>query len=300
MRSSHLHLKTLLPTLLCAFAVQLTACSSVQTYNIPQTQQTLGEAIKRSDDLMQKAQMDFDEKKQLTANLSRSKNAGFRKHENDLRGLLASMQTHLNTINGQRKRMAAANSEVASLGYNRSELRADEPGYESIQVAVDEFQEAAESTNRAMELYSKDSNAFTAVIERSKLLMQFTSSDFIPRLQSSVQKAQEAATNMQHELDRAEQRLVHSQTDSAHRRTLENITTDMGSFAEGYTRKAQRYQGIAKEIRDVTGDGRITSLDPEWPHVQKLLREYEQVNAELVQIQAQFNASLERFRRQSK
>ncbi len=282
-------------SLACLIVLTLTACASVQVYDMNQTQQTLSEAVQKNDAMVQKATADFDEKKRLIDNLSRTKSPAFRTNETELRSLLASMKTHLNLLESHRKTAGTANSELVALAYNRQEIRSNQPEHAQVQNTLGEFQKAIADSNQAMLIYSRESNALTDLVDKNKLLLHFDPALFVRRIQTSITNAQETSANFQLELDRAEQQLEQSQA-GAVRRRLENISTSLQDSAQSYTARAQRLQILAKQMRDVTNDVPINSLDPEWPRSQSILKEYEAINAELAQTQAKFTATLENFR----
>jgi hypothetical protein len=269
-----------------------------------QTEKTLSEAMKQTDTATEKATRDLKEKKLLVENLSRSRVPGaqqkeFKAREKELKSLLVQMQNDLDTIGASRKKMAIANSEVVSIGYNHSEIKSSQPEYERVTSSVQDFEAAAGEVNAMLEDYAMTSNSFTDVVENNKLLMKFEPGEFVRRVQGSVRTAQETSANMRSELEHADQTIDQTPEQSRVRKAMQKLNSDLHGIAESYTRKAQRFQGIANQVREVTADARITSLDPEWPKIQKLIYEFEVIDIELKQLQNRFFNETESLKNQS-
>jgi hypothetical protein len=281
-------------------ALVFQGCASVNTFDVPKTQQSLSEAMRRSDEVMQKAQNDFAEKKALIDSLGKGGAPAFHAAEGDLRARLQEMQGHLDTMTVERKKMLDANSDIASLGYGRERLTASDREFNKFDAAVKEFRRSADNANRAVSEYSGLSNALTDRIAEQKLFQSFQSSDFHHRVQQNVKVSQDNAANMQQELNRADALLDHGAANKAARKKLEGLYASMRSQATAYTERAQRLAQISHEMRQVTVDERVTSIDPEWPRAQKLITELDQVVHELEQLNVKFQKSAEDFRNSAK
>ena len=72
------------------------------------------------------------------------------------------------------------------------------------------------------------------------------------------------------------------------------------TLAQDYTVKAQRLSAIGKEMRGVTGDARVTSLDPRWPEVQTLINENDRLTREMEAINQKFLKGVEELRANQK
>ena len=267
--------------------LSLCSCASTSVYDLSKVQQNLSTALLRSDEVTQKAQADYADKKTLVENLGKAGATGFRDFEPQLRTYLGAMEASLDRIALERKKRMTASSNVASLSYGHQSLSSRSPGFEKVEEEVKDFQDATAAGNLAMADYSRTSNALTDLIAAKKLYMTFESAQFFKNLQRNVKLAQENSTDMQKEISRAQR------ADRGDPASLETLAQD-------YTVKAQRLSAIGKEMRGVTGDARVTSLDPRWPEVQTLINENDRLTREMEAINQKFLKGVEELRANQK
>lgn len=273
--------------ILLTLGLLVSGCASGPSYDVSTVQQNLSNALQRNDEVTQKAQNDFNEKKTLVENL---------KGDADLRARIARMQTHLDVMLAERKKMSTANSELASASYGRRNVPDDREDYGRLNSLFKQFQSSVNASNQAFAEYSRESNALTDTISERKLLFSIEPVDFYKRVQQSISVAQDNALTMQTELNRAKQLMEHGTTSPAQQTSRQKIYAEMESQGKQYTAKAQRLAQYTRDMRTVTGDTRITSLEPEWPKAQKIIADFDRSVQELGQINVKFQKSLGEFR----
>jgi hypothetical protein len=191
--------------------------------------------------------------------------------------------------------MAEANGDIAALSYNRQSVRSDEKEYPRVDEAVKRFEAAAEELNSAVVDYSRESNSMADLIAQKKLYYNFDVADFQKRVQRNINVAQENLKVMERELKRSE--AVLASTKSENRKTREEIFGEMRAAANDYSAKANRFSEINREVNtSVMGAAKISSLDPHWPEVQKLVAEFDAGVLELAKINETFLNKVEAFR----
>lgn len=265
----------------------LTGCASVRVYDVPRVQQNFSTALQRSDEVARKAQNDYADKKALVDNMGKGGAKGYKEAEPELLLRLGEMEASLDRLNSEHKKMMAANSNVASLSYGHETIHSGAREFEKVDEEIRDFQASTAAVNLAMADYSKASNALTSIVEAKKLYMTFESVEFYKRLQQSVKTAQINAAEMEKEISRAQ-------------RLERGDPAAMEAQAASYTEKAQRLGTISKEMRTLTADARVTSLDAQWPAVQKLLNESDQIIRELEDLNGKFQKSAEELRASQK
>lgn len=273
----------------------LTACGSVKVFELPKVQQNLQVTMQKSESIAQKAQSDFSEKKLLIDNLAKSNAPLFKQNETLIRQRLRAMDEALQEIINQKRNMAEANGEIAALSYSRESVRSDEKEYPKVDEAVKRFEAAAAEMNGSVVDYSRESNSMADLIAQKKLYYNFDVADFQKRVQRNISVAQENLKVMEREMKRSEALINSSKPE---RRALrEEIYSEMRGAANDYSTRANRFSEINREVNsEVMGAAKISSLDPHWPAVQKLVAEFDRTVLELADINEKFLSKVESLR----
>lgn len=278
----------------------VSGCATVNVYDMPSVQANLSTALQHSEQITQKAQNDFSEKKTLVDNLSKMNTPAQREAQTGLRAYITQMQASLDRIAGHRKAILAANAEIASLAYGKREVQSGQREYAGVDSSVKSFEAAADEINLELVNYSRASNSLAEEVSTKKLFFGFEPADFHKRVQQSIRVSQENLRTMQNGMDRNQEILGHSSIQPSAKKIQQDILSNMEMIAKQYTAKAQRFSEINREVQALTPAGRITSLDPNWNRVQKLVNEYELNLQEVVQLNARFQQAGEAFRDPSK
>lgn len=286
--------------LLFAFFAALAACASTGAYDLPKTQNALSSTLQTTEGIVQKAQRDFLEKKSLFENLSKGGSATFRENQDDMGARLKRMETHLTEITNLRKEMVDAKSDLASLGYQRTTVASGDKEYPLVEDAVTRFERAAGRTNSALVDYSRESNSLADVVAAKKLYYNFDVNEFQKRVQKSIQTANDNQKVMLRELNRAES-VMNNWSKTEGKAEQEELFNQMHSSAKEYSTKAGQLSSLSKSVHSATmGSARVSTLDKEWPEVQKLVGEFDSLLIELQSINERFNRQNESFRNPAK
>jgi hypothetical protein len=286
--------------LLSTLALTLAACASVSSYDVPKTQAQLSQSLQKTESIVQKAQGDFSEKKALLENLKKGGSPAFKEIEGDLTARLKSMEKSLADITASRKEMVEANSDLASLGYGRSEVLAGTREYGLVEDSVKRFERAAGVTNSALLDYSRESNTIADLVSQKKLYYNFDVAEFQKRVQKNIQISNDNQKAMLKELNRAEN-VLNNWNKTEGRDQQEAAFNDMMATTKEYAAKAARFPELSKAVYNATmGSGRISTLDKEWPEVQKLVNEFDRLTGELISINDKFQNQVDLFRNPSK
>ncbi len=279
--------------------INMCACGSVQVFELPRVQQNLQVTLQKSENIAQKSQIDFSEKKMLLDNLAKSNAPLFVQNETTIRQRLRAMDEALQDMIVEKKNMSEANGEIASLSYNRETVRSDEKEYSTVEDAVKRFEAAAAELNAAVVDYSRESNSMADLIAQKKLYYNFDVAEFQKRVQRNILVAQENQKVMEREIKRSEAVLNSSKAEK--RRAQEDIFSEMRGAANDYSARANRFSELNREVNaSVMGAARISTLDPHWPAVQKLVAEFDRTVLELADINEKFLSKVESFRNPSR
>lgn len=285
-----MHFKTLL-----AISLALAACGSVRVFELPKVQRTFMDTLQKSEIIVQRAQTDYADKKMLVDNLSKNPSPTFKQNELKLRNHLRAMDQALQEVVVEKRNMSEANGDLASLSYNRAKVHSHESEFPKVEETVQRFEASADRLNASMVDYSRESNSMADLIARQKLFYNFDVAEFQKRVQKNIQISQESLKVMQRELTRAENVINNSRGEG--RKVQEEMLGEMRDTANAYSQKANRFAEISGEVHDVTeGNARISTLDPQWPGVQKLVFEFERVVSDLLAMNEKFQRDVETFR----
>ena len=283
-----------------ATALGLSACASIGSYDLVKTQSSLSSTLQTTEGLVQKAQRDFLEKKSLLENLSTAGSPNFRENQDELAARLKRMETHLNEVITTRKEMVDAKSDLASLGYQRTKVSSNDKEYPLVEDAVSRFERAAGRTNSGLVDYSRESNSLADLVVAKKLFYQFDVGEFQKRVQKSIVSANEIQKVMLRELNRADITVTNWNKPET-KPEQEQLFEQMHSSAKEYSSKARQLSTISKNVQTATmGSSRISTLDKEWPEVQKLLGEFDSTLIEMQSLNERFNRQNESFRNPAK
>lgn len=289
------HIRTIVFTL----ALTLGACASMTSYDLPKTQAQLGQALQKTEGIVQKAQGDYDEKKLLVSNLKKAGAPAFKELETDIDRRIKNMETSLGSITASRKEMVEAKSDLASLGYQRKQVLSGEKEFGLVDEAVKRFERAAGTTNSALLDYSRESNSLADLVSQKKLYYQFDVGDFQKRVQKSIQVSTENQKTMLRELNRGENIL--NGASSEDRLQREGTYNEMQETAKEYSSKAGRYSEISKAVNVLTGGtAKYSTLEKNWTEVLELVREHDQLSNELAGIYGRFQTQMDLLRNPSK
>jgi|GEM_PF-4003552 len=284
---------------LLGLSTALGACGSVRVFELPKVQQNLQTTLQKSESIAQKAQNDFAEKKLLVDNLAKSNAPLFKQNENEIRQRLRAMDDSLQDIIVEKKNMSEANGDIASLSYSRASVRSDEKEYPKVEEAVKRFEAAAAELNSAVVDYSRESNSMADLVEKKKLYYNFDVADFQKRVQRNVVIAQDNFKVMEREIKRADAMMETARP--AHKHAQQEILGELRATADEYSIRANRFAEINREVNAaVMGAAKISTLDPHWQQVQKLVAEFDRIVIELANINEKFQASVEAFRNPSR
>lgn len=292
---------TFLRYTLCAFvSVTLPHCASTRVYDMPKVQSNVGDSMLKTENTTQKALADYAEKKLLIDNLAKNATPNFRENEGELRGKLKRMDKSLKEIAEHKKRMIEAKGDIVALSYNREKVESSEKGYGLIEDAVKRFEAAVGAVNASVVDYSRESNSLADVIAQKRLYYNFDVAEFQRRLQKNIEASQDHQKKMEKELSRAENAiLAWSRPDG--RDVQEEIFSEMRDTAADYTSRAQRFAELSREIDNTTaGFAKVSTLDPHWQELQRLVSEFDRTSNELSQLQDKFQRKVETFRNPAK
>jgi hypothetical protein len=209
------------------------------------------------------------------------------------------MDESLQEVIVQKRNMSVANGEIASMAYARESVRSDEKEYPRVDEAVKRFEAAAAELNSAVVDYSRESNSMADLIANKKLYYYFDVAEFQKRVQRNINVAQENLKVMEREIKRSESVLASAKGESHDKR--EDIFTEMRGAASDYSVRANRFAEINREVNAaVMGAAKISSLDPQWTPVQKLVQEFDRTVLELADINERFQQKVEAFRNPSR
>lgn len=278
----------------------LASCSSVPVVELPKVQRSLAEKLVSSEANVQKASTDYREKKALYDNLAKINSTSFKEAEKDLGAFLRRMFDHLNDVNAARKSMSEASGDVASLSYQRSKIYGDDKAYPLVADAVKRFEDAQNKLQQSLLDYSRESNSMADLVQAKKLFFTFDVMEFQKRVQKSVNGMQEKEKIMQRDLLRAEN-TVNEWSSEESRADLNAAFDEMRTIAGDYGNSAQKLNNIAVDMQGVTNSqAKVTSFDPNWAQIQKLIADAERAIAEIPKIEDKFSKSAEKFRKLSK
>ncbi|MGE0529590.1 MAG: hypothetical protein AB7G93_07030 [Bdellovibrionales bacterium] len=279
-----------------AFSLGLVSCASITTLNVSEVQSEFSQALQSTNDVVGKSQTDYREKNLLFENLKRGGTPGFQSVEGDLRHQLERMKSNLAVMEQQRRKMSDANSQIAALAYTSSKIGSHEPAYAPADQAIREFESATVAVNAAAVEYERASHSFADSVTAKKLYFNFDVEDFQKRLEKSIHTAQRNQKNMRSELERS-QAILNNSKPGEELEARTSIYNEMSRTAHEYSNKAGTYAELGQEIRSQTMDRpRISSLDPNWPEIQRKVMEFDQLVRDLDRLNEAFVNHVKRFR----
>ncbi len=272
----------------------------MEVYELPKVQRNFAENLVQGEGLAQKAANDYREKKALYDNLSKSGASAFKEADKDLAASLRLMFDLVQDINAQKKQMTEASGDIASLSYQRAKVYSNEKEYPLITEALKRFESASKQLNQALLDYSRESNSMADTIATKKLYFTFDVAEFQARVQKSIATSQENQKQMQKEITRGEG-ILNNWTKPVGRAETEKIFEDMRGLASDYSLQAQSLSSISRDMQSATaGAARISSLEANWPQVQKLVSGFDTAIETLAKLNEKFQRKAEGFRNPSK
>jgi hypothetical protein len=278
----------------------LASCSTTPVLELPKVQRNLAEKLVSSEDLVQKASTDYREKKALYDNLAKVNSPAFKDSDKELGSYLRRMYEHLNEVNGARKEMAEASGDVASLSYHKSEVSADDPQFALVTDATKRFDVAQTELQQSLLDYSRESNSMADLVQAKKLFFTFEVAEFQTRIQKTMTGMQEKEKLMQRDLMSAE-KVVNEWTKEDSRADLEALFEDLKKFTDDYGTQAQTLVSNSREMQGLTNSqGKVTSFDPNWAQIQKLISSTDQAVSEVSKIEEKFAKTKDKFHKRAK
>ena len=278
----------------------LVGCSSTPVLELPKVQRGLAEKLVSSEGLVQKASTDYREKKALYDNLAKLNSQTFKEADKDLAAYLRRMFDHLNEVNSARKEMTEENGDVASLSYQKSKVYGDDKQFPLVTEAMNRFDLAQNKLQQSLLNYSRESNSMADLVQEKKLFFTFDVAEFQARIQKSVTGMQDKLKLMQRDLMRAET-VVNDWNKEDSRADLEAAFEEMKAVAGDYGHQAQTLVSLSRDMQGLTNSqAKVTSFDPNWSQIQKLISDRDQATAEISKIEDKFSKATEKFRKISK
>lgn len=278
----------------------LASCSTAPVLELPQVQKSLAEKLVNSEDLVQKASADYREKKALYDNLAKLNSPAFKESDKELGAYLRRMYEHLNAVNGARKEMAEASGDVASLSYHKSEVSADDRQFAPLMDATKRFDVAMAKLQQSLLDYSRESNSMADLVQTKKLFFTFDVTEFQARIQKAVTGMQDKQKLMQRDLMRAE-KVVSEWSNENSRADLEASFDEMKNVAGDYGSLAQTLVSNSREMQGLTdSQSTITSFDPNWAQVQKLISSTDQTIDEIAKTEEKFSKAKDKLHKRAK
>lgn len=265
------------------------------SYDVSNMQKNFSEAMQSSESIVQKAQTDYREKSVLVDNLRKGAASEFKASEADISRRLKTMESLMEKIIDSRKQMVKANADIASLGYKRTKVNSGELEYERLDQAAQNFQESARELNRSAVAYSLESNSLADLVTQKQLFLTFEVAEFETRLRETIRTSQENLKGMEKALSQAD--ALANSVQGAHPTDAAGMAKEMEALAQKYSTIAQKFAPLGKDIRDLTAPApRLSSLDPNWPLVKKVVAEFDSSARELSRINDDFLKKWESLR----
>lgn len=270
------------------FLATLSGCASIRVFDMPKVQNELSTAYQNAENVVQKANSDYSEKKGMLARLGKINAAGLQGAQTEINQKMNAMKNDLDEMTGAKRKMSEANSQIVALGYNRAKINSTDPQYERIDQAVQQFEGAAKLLNASSADYTSNSNALSDLAAAKKLYYNFDVAEFQRRIQQNVRIAQGNQGVMEEELNRC-QSLVDNWPKTHGRNEAGKLYSTMVETAQNYSMKAQHLSQLSHDMADATaGYARVSSLESNWPQVQKIISDFDRSNQELSEINALF------------
>lgn len=281
---------------LCSFLV-VAGCASVKTFTMGKVEEQLTSAYQNSDELSQKMQDDFAQKKNLLESLSKGKTSAYKESEADLQGRLKRMQAALEQSVQQRQIMTDAKAEVAALAYSHKKISGDQPEYARTEEAVHQFEGAATAFNSAAINYSRESNALADAVTVKKLYFNFDVPEFQKKAEKSIATALENEKLMEREIHRTEDIARSYSADAEASAPVEQIVTQMKSIAQDHNAKILRLREISQQMNQLAkGQSKIASTSPNWSDVQRAVIDFDKATLSVGELFKEFQTKIERVR----
>jgi hypothetical protein len=278
------------------FLTMLSGCASIRVFDMPKVQNELSTAYQNAENVVQKANTDYNEKKSMIARLAKIHAAGFQDAQAELNQKMSVMKNDLDEMTAEKRKMSEANSQIVALGYNRTKVNSTDPQYDRIDQAVQQFESAAKLLNASSADYTANSNALSDLAAAKKLYYNFDVAEFQKRIQQNVRIAQGNQGVMEDELNRC-QTLVDNWPKTRGRAEAGKLYSTMVETAQNYSMKAQHLSQLSHDMADATaGYARVSSLESNWPQVQKIINDFDRSNQELSDINALFAKQASAFK----
>lgn len=263
-------------------------CASLKVYEMPKVQAELSKAFSDSEDVAQKMKTDFVEKQGVITHLKKTKSTQLQGVLGQIETHMKAMETSLEDIAQQKRKMSEANAQVVALAYNRDKVHSHESEYARIEEAVRQFELAAKTLNASAQDYSVESNALAKLVADRKLFFNFDVAEFQQKIDGQIRSAQSFQGQMKTEIERGNA-LVLNWPKVTGRQEAESILKQMVNSAQEFTQKAQKLSLISRDLDRVTmGYAKVSTTEKVWPEVQKLLNENDRATKELAERQAEF------------
>lgn len=281
---------------LCSFLV-VAGCASVKTFTMSKVEDQLVSASQNSEEISQKMQDDFAQKKNLLESLSKGKGPSYKEAEPDLTGRLKRMQSALEQALAQRKAMTDAKAEIASLAYSHKKISGDQPEYARAEEAVHQFETATASFNSAALDYSRESNGLADAVQVKKLYFNFDVPEFQKKAEKSIAAAQENEKLMEREVSRT-QDIANSYSANAEALApVEQLVAQMKSIAQDHNAKINRMREINQQMNQLAkGQNKIPSTSANWSDVQRGVIDFDKATLSVGELFKEFQTKIERVR----
>lgn len=278
------------------FVATLSGCASIRVFDMPKVQNELSTAYQNAENVVQKANTDYNEKKSMMARLGKINASGLQGAQTDLNQKMTAMKTDLDTMAAQKRKMSEANSQIVALAYNREKVNSTDPQYDRIDQAVNQFEDAAKLLNASSADYTANSNAMSDIAATKKLYYNFDVAEFQRKIQQNVRVAQGNQGVMEEELNHC-QALIDNWPKTHGRAEASKLYSTMVETAQNYSMKAQHLSQLSHDMADATaGYARVSSLESNWPQVQKIINDFDRSNQELGELNALFAKQASEFK----
>lgn len=267
----------------------LTGCASFGGYNLPVIQKEFQTVIQRNEPLVSKANGDYVEKKVLVEILAKSAQPNWLAAAPQANAKFEEMTKVLPSVNHARAQLSELNGQISALSYNRVKVGRDDEAYERADTIVHEFDTASKSISDQLNLYTRATNDLSDIIAENKLFLLVDIGDFQKRVQTVIVASNNTIREMNNELGRSERIL--NLSDSADQLSeSQTIYEKMGASAKDFSKEAQKLPELSARVKESTmGNAKISSVDSNWPQMQKYMTELEGINIKLAEQKKYFN-----------
>lgn len=265
----------------------LIGCASASFYDMEKVEKEFSTAMQAADNSEQKSKADLDEKKKLLATLKTKNHPDFKAIAPSMQSHIATMEKALADIAARKTAMRSANSSIASLSYSKKKVSGDDPKYAEVESAEKEFKAAAADVNRSLAEYATASDHLTEAIAARKLIFSFDVPGFHEKVRAQVASSQKSLDDMQTSLNQID----------ANGSEEKLAWAELKATAEKYADKAQGLSKISLNVDALAlGSTKISNLDERWPKMQKSVADFDQLVAQLAQLNDRFLRGAQSFK----